>query len=77
MTNNWAGIDLISLFKGGLFLETSKDFLVKSLNGFIHASNIEKSSYEPTRLKNKHSFFTADFLIFLYFPVLTVLFMNQ
>ena len=40
------GIDFASLFKSGLYPETKKDFLIKTLNGFDSEAKIEKSLNE-------------------------------
>ena len=46
-------------------LQTSKDSLIKGLNGFDSYIKIEKSSNEPTWLKSKQWSLTAGFLLLL------------
>ena len=46
--NNWRGIDFTCLLKSDLSLETNKDSLIKSLNGFDSYIKIEKPSNKPT-----------------------------
>ena len=63
-------MDFARLFKSGLSLGTNKDSLIKSLNGFESHVKIEKTSNDPTWLKNKQWSLTADFLLlFTLLPV--------
>ena len=57
------GIDFTSLFKSGLYPETNKDFLIKTLNGFYSEAKIEKSLNESMWLKNKQWSLSVNFLL--------------
>ena len=45
-------MNFTGMFKSGLSLETNKDSLIKSLNGFKLQVKTDKFSNDPTRLKN-------------------------